>query len=127
MWKKIKTFLPWIISIIYTYLLSRFFTRKNSLGDEHSGTAREIVVELDRSRELTAEGKQKLDSISERIESDETRLDSIEKGFTSLEERLTECKEDSRDIEEINRENINILQELQNRYDEGYSESSDTK
>ncbi len=109
MWKKIKAFIPWIISIISTVFITKFFTRRKSSGNEHSRAATEIENELIRNRELTRKANDKINSISDRIGEDETRVKSIEIG-------LRESEYDSNRIKELNSGNLRIINELQERY-----------
>lgn len=115
MWKKIKAFIPWIISIISTVFITKFFTRRKSLGNEYSRAATEIENELIRNRELTRKANDKINSISDIIGEDETRVKSIETGLSNIEIGLRGSKDDSNRIKELNGENLRIINELQER------------
>lgn len=127
MWKKIKAFIPWIISIISTVFITKFFTRRNSSGNEHSRAAEQIENELTRNRELSKQSNGKINSISEEFRRNEARIESIAEGLSNIESGLSESSNDSKRIGELNSENIDIIQELQNRYNKGYKESTNTK
>ncbi len=115
MWKKIKAFIPWIISIISTVFITKFFTRRKSSGIEHSRAATEIENEFIRNRELTRKANNKINSISDRIGENETRVKSIETGLSNIETGVRGSSGDSENIGDLNRENLDIIQELQKR------------
>ena len=115
MWKKIKAFIPWIISIISTIFITKFFTRRKSSGNEYSRAATEIENELIRNRELTRKANDKINSINNRIGKDETRVKSIETGLSNIEIGLRGSEDDSNRIKELNSENLRIINELQER------------
>jgi len=115
-WKKIKAFIPWIISIISTVFITKFFTRRKSSGIEHSRATTEIENEFIRNRELTRKANNKINSISDRIGEDETRAKSIETGLSNIEIGLRGSEDDSNRIKELNSGNLKIINELQERY-----------
>lgn len=127
MWKKIKAFIPWFISIISTVFITKLFTRRNSPGNEHSRAAEQIENELTRNRELSKQSNGKINSISEEFRRNEARIESIAEGLSNIESGLSESSNDSKRIGELNSENIDIIYELQNRYNKGYKESTNTK
>ena len=98
MWKKIKAFIPWIISIISTVFITKFFTRRKSSGNEYSRAATEIENELIRNRELTRKANDKINSISDRIGEDETRVKSIKLDFPILKLDLEELKTTQKEL-----------------------------
>ncbi len=116
MWKKIKAFIPWIISIISTVFITKFFTRRKSSGNEYSRATTEIENELIRNRELTRKANDKINSISDRIGEDETRVKSIENGLSNIEMGLRGNENDSNRIKDLNKEKLRIINELQERY-----------
>ena len=116
MWKKIKAFIPWIISIISTVFINKFFTRRKSLGNEYSRATTEIENELIRNRELTRKANGAINSISDRIGEDETRVKSIENGLSNIEMGLRGNENDSNRIKDLNKEKLRIINELQERY-----------
>jgi len=115
-WKKIKAFIPWIISIISTVFITKFFTRRKSSGNEYSRATTEIENELIRNRELTRKANDKINSISDRIGEDETRVKSIENGLSNIEMGLRGNENDSNRIKDLNKEKLRIINELQERY-----------
>ncbi len=115
MWKKIKTFIPWLISIISTVFLTKFFTRKKSSGNDNSRAAIEIEDKLDRNRESARESDKKIDSINNKLGEDKTRVESIETGLSNIETEVRGSSGDSENIGDLNRENLDIIQELQKR------------
>ncbi len=116
MWKKIKAFIPWIISIISTVFINKFFTRRKSSGNEYSRATTEIENELIRNRELTRKANGAINSISDRIGEDETRVKSIENGLSNIEMGLRGSEDDSNRIKDLNKEKLRIINELQERY-----------
>jgi len=115
-WKKIKAFIPWIISIISTIFITKFFTRRKASGNEYSRAATEIENELIRNRELTRKANDKINSISDRIGEEETRVKSIETGLSNIEMGLRGSEDDSNRIKDLNKEKLRIINELQERY-----------
>ena len=112
MWKKIKTFIPWLISIISTVFLTKFFTRKKSSGNDNSRAATKIEDKLDRNRESARESDKKIDSINNKLGEDKTRVESIETGLSNIETEVRGNSDDSEKIGDLNRENLDIIQEL---------------
>ena len=127
MWKKIKAFILWIISIISTVFITKFFTRRKSSGNEHSRAATEIENELIRNRELTRKANDKINSINNRIGEDETRVKSIETGLSNIEIGLRGSEDDSNRIKELNSGNLKIINELQERYNRDNKQSTNAE
>ncbi len=127
MWKKIKAFIPWIISIISTIFITKFFTRRKASGNEYSRAATEIENELIRNRELTRKANDKINSISDRIGEDETRVKSIETGLSNIETGVRGSSGDSNRIKELNGENLRIINELQERDNRANKQSTNAE